>query len=82
MATDMDLDLLAVTLMDIRAMTESFRRSVTNAQSSIEQFRHTSSKHHLADIQSCLTQIRQEAGTVVDSASEAETPLRALLDRP
>jgi hypothetical protein len=75
----MDLEVLAVTLMDIRATAESLRRSVTNAQSSIEQFRHTAAKGHLTAVGSCLMQIRKEADIIGDSAAEAEAPLRSLL---
>ena len=77
--TNHDLELLAVNLMDIRSMTESLRRSITNAQSSVEQCRHRPDEKQLIDIADCLRAIRKEAGFVLESADEAQKPLDALL---
>ena len=72
------LELLSVILMDVRSTIESMRRSITNAQSSIEQCRHTTAASTLRDISSCLSQLRQEARTVTESADAADEPLQAL----
>ena len=66
------LELLAVLMMDVRATVESMRRSVTNAQSSIEQLRHTHNKAQLDDISDCLKQITNECAVVTESVSEAK----------
>jgi hypothetical protein len=72
------LELLAVLMMDVRATVESMRRSVTNAQSSIEQMRHTHNKAQLDDIRDCLKEITNECDVVIESVSEAKKPLAAL----
>ena len=69
---DDDLQLLSVMLMDLRSTVEAMRRSVTNAQSSIEQYRHTQSQLHLEDIADCLFQLRRECTIVTDSAAKAD----------
>jgi hypothetical protein len=74
-----DLELLAANLMDIRSMSESLRRSITNAQSSVEQLRHVRAEKPLLDIADCLRAIRKEAGYVLESADAAQKPLDALL---
>ena len=79
--TNEDLELLAVNLMDIRSMTESLRRSITNAQSSVEQFRHRPDQKLLIDIADCLRAIRTEVGFALESADEAQKPLDALLSQ-
>ena len=73
-----NLELLAVNLMDIRSLTESLRRSITNAQSSVEQFRHRPDAKQLMDIADCLRAIRKEVGFVLESADGAQKPLDAL----
>lgn len=65
-------------MVDARATVESMRRSVTNAQSSIEQFRHTRDKAQLDDIRDCLNRIRQECADVIESVTEANTPCSEL----
>jgi hypothetical protein len=75
----LDLQLLAANLMDIRSMTESLRRSITNAQSSVEQLRHDLVEKPLLDIADCLRAIRNEVGYVLESADAAQKPLDALL---
>ena len=62
-------------------MTESLRRSITNAQSSVEQLRHNLADKSLLDIADCLRAIRQEVGYVLESADAAQKPLDALLTR-
>jgi archaellum component FlaC len=65
-------------MIDVRATVESMRRSVTNAQSSIEQLRHTHDKVQLDDISDCLKQITNECAVVTESVSEAKKPLAEL----
>ena len=77
-APDAHLELLAVLMMDVRATVESMRRSVTNAQSSIEQFRHTRDKAQLDDITDCLKQIVEESTDVTEAVAEAKKPLAEL----
>ena len=79
---DFDLDLLALTLVDLRATTEAMRRSVTNAQASVEHYRHTLSDDRLTDIADCLTHLRREAGVALESTRHAEQSIGALLARP
>jgi len=79
---DTDLDILALTLVDLRATTESMRRSVTNAQASVEQYRHTRSSDRLTDIADCLNHLRREAGVVLESTRHAEQSIGTLLARP
>ena len=71
--------MLSVTVMDIRATIESMLRSVTNAQSSIELFRHTRRKEALDDIGDCLTRIARDADAVSESTAHAKEPLTLLL---
>ena len=73
------LEHLSVILMDIRGTVESMRRSITNAQSSIEQCRHKPTESTIKDIANCLSQLRQEASTVTESADSADDPMHALL---
>ena len=75
-----DLEILAVTLMDIRSTIESMRRSVTNAQSSIEQCRHKPTEKILNDIGDCLVQLKKESATVTESANAGADTLQALID--
>lgn len=77
-----DLELLAVLMMDVRATVESMRRSVTNAQSSIEQLRHTYAATQVADIKDCLEQILKEAAAITDTTTEAKKPLAQLEVKP
>ena len=69
-------------MMDVRATVESMRRSVTNAQSSIEQLRHTYAATQVADIKDCLEQILKEAGAITDTTTEAKKPLAQLEMKP
>lgn len=78
---DAQLEILAVILVDIRATVDSMKRSVTSAQASVEQFRHTQARASLDDIADCLSELRTESATIIDSVAEAEAPLRALLER-
>jgi hypothetical protein len=78
MADRDQLEFLSVILMDVRSTIESMRRSITNAQSSVEQCRHSTAASTLRDIASCLSQLRQEARTVTESADAADEPLQAL----
>ena len=78
--TDPHLQLLAVTLMDIRATVESMLRSVVNAQSSVEVFRHTSRRQSLEDISDCVEQLLLESAAATESAQHAREPLKAMLD--
>jgi hypothetical protein len=73
-----DLELLSVLMMDIRAAWESMRRSVTNAQSSIEQFRHTRDKAQLDDISNCLQQITAGCAAITESFTETKKPIAGL----
>ena len=75
------LELLAVSLMDLRATTDSMRRTITNAQSSIEQYRHTRAADRLADIADCLQQLRAEATNVTNVTGQAEKALKQLAEQ-
>jgi phage-related protein len=81
-APDAELEILAVTLVDMRATTDSIKRSIVHAQSSIEQYRHTQSRAMLKDIESCLIEIRDSYKFLPQAATDADEALRALLDRP
>ena len=76
------IELLSVTFMDIRATVESMRRSVTGAQSSIEQYRHTQGKDRLVDIADCLAQLALEAVALEESMKNANKDLEGLLSQP
>jgi hypothetical protein len=78
-SSDPHLQLLSVTVMDIRATIESMLRSVTNAQSSIEVFRHTRRKQSLDDIGDCLTRLARDASAVIESTDHAREPLPMLM---
>jgi hypothetical protein len=73
-----DLEVLAVLMMDVRATVESMRRSITNTQSSIEQFRHTHGRAQLDDIKECLEQLVEECAVVTEAATEAGKPIAKL----
>jgi hypothetical protein len=79
---DTDLDMLALTLVDLRATTEAMRRSVTNAQASVEHYRHTRSSDRLTDIADCLTHLRREAGVALESTRHAEQSIGVLIAQP
>ena len=80
--TDDALELLSVTFMDIRATVDSMRRSVTSAQSSIEQYRHTKAKDRLEDIADCLAQLTQEVVVLEESIKHAKKDVEGLLAPP
>jgi hypothetical protein len=65
-------------MMDVRATVESMRRSITNTQSSIEQFRHTRGKEQIEDVQNCLTQLTHECRIITEAIAEAKKPLKNL----
>ena len=73
-----DLEMLAVTLVDLRATIDSMKRSVTNAQSSVEQFRHTQNQDQIRDIANCFATLKSEVSTVTETLSTAEPQLEAL----
>jgi hypothetical protein len=75
---DHDLQLLAVLMMDVRATVDSMRRSITNTQSSIEQFRHTHSKEQIDDVQKCLEQLTDDCRVITEAVAEARKPLKNL----
>ena len=75
---DDDLELLAVLMMDVRATVDSMRRSITNTQSSIEQFRHTHRKEQIDDVQKCLEQLTDECRVITEAIAEAKKPLKKL----
>jgi hypothetical protein len=77
-----DLELLAVTLVDMRATVDSMKRAITHAQSSVEQFRHTKGKDSLADIADCLVELRNEEAAVAEAIAEVEKPLHPLRNEP
>ncbi|HEY5618735.1 MAG TPA: hypothetical protein VIK60_12385 [Vicinamibacterales bacterium] len=73
------LQLLAVTLVDIRATIDAQKRAVTNAQSSVEQFRHTKGKDSLGDIADCLKTIAADNRDLVDAVATADKTVKALI---
>lgn len=77
-----DLELVAVMLVDMRATVDSMKRTITHAQSSVEQFRHVPEKAYLLDIADCLNQLLRESRTVADTTAQASEPLGNLLNRP
>jgi hypothetical protein len=74
--------MLAVSLVDLRATIDSMKRSVTNAQSSVEQFRHTGSQDQIDDIAKCFASLTREAGTVTEAVAVAEPQLEVLRGPP
>ena len=73
------LEVLAVMLVDIRAAVDAQKRAITNAQASIEQFRHTHAKASLDDIAESLKQLSEDGRAVTEAAAEADTTLRAIV---
>ena len=73
------LEVLAVMLVDIRAAVDAQKRAVTNAQASIEQFRHTRAKASLDDIAESLKHLSDDGRAVTEAAAEADTTLRAIV---
>jgi uncharacterized phage infection (PIP) family protein YhgE len=73
------LEVLAVMLVDIRAAVDAQKRAVTNAQASIEQFRHTRAKASLDDILESLKHLSDDGRAVTEAAAEADTTLRAIV---
>lgn len=80
MDADHDLELLALTLMDVLATVQSMRRTVTNAQAGIERLRHGRSNELLDDLKRCLTQLSNEVAIVGNSISTTTAPLTSLYD--
>jgi CHASE3 domain sensor protein len=76
---DDPLELLAVTLVDIRATIDAQKRAVVHAQSSVEQFRHTKGKELLDDIVDCLQTIATDNRDLVDAVSVADAAVEALI---
>jgi hypothetical protein len=76
------LELLSLNVMDVRTTVESMRRSVTSAQSSIEQYRHTQGKDRLLDIQDCLAELVQEGVALEESVAHATKYLEELIAPP
>jgi len=75
------LELLAVVLVDLRATADAMKRSITNAQSSVEQYRHTHQPELLGDIADCLDHLKREGGGLADGLIEAIKPLQQLRAR-
>jgi hypothetical protein len=73
-----ELELLAVTLVDIRASIDAMKRSVTNAQSSVEQFRHTQNQEQIEDIADCFVNLTREAAEVTEAITSAGPQIDAL----
>ncbi len=80
--SETDLEILAVTLMDLRATTEAMLRAVTAAQASIEQYRHTKAAERLGDIRFRLGELAGDGSAVAESAAEAARTIDAMLARP
>ena len=76
------LELLSLNVMDIRSTVEAMRRSVTGAQSSIEQYRHTKGMDRLLDIQDCLAELVQEGVALEESVAHAKKYLQELIAPP
>lgn len=70
-----DLELLSVTLMDIRATVESMRRSVTNAHADIERLRHGVKPDVVDDLRRCIDAITKEAGIVNEAVATVQPHL-------
>lgn len=73
------LEVLAVMLVDIRAAVDAQKRAITNAQASIEQFRHTRATASLDDIAESLKQLSEDGRAVTEAAAEADTSLHAIM---
>jgi hypothetical protein len=73
------LEVLAVMLVDIRAAVDAQKRAVTNAQASIEQFRHARAKASLDDIAESLNHMSEDGRAVTEAAAEADSTLRAIV---
>ena len=72
------LDLLAVTLVDIRATIEDQHRAIRNAQASLDKFQYTQDRDVLRDITSCIGVIRDHAATLATATSWADEAIQRL----
>ena len=61
------LNILAVTLVDVRRAIDHGKRTVVNAQSSIEQFRHTSDRQSCEDVERCIEELVDAANQLRES---------------
>lgn len=77
-----DAELLSVTLVDVQATLESIRRSLANAQASLELFRHSPSREALKHVAHGLEQLHRECEFLGDAGSVSRRLLRALLEEP
>lgn len=76
------LDLLAVTLIDIRATIEDQHRAIRNAQASLDKFRYTQNPDALRDLASCIGVIRDHAATLATSTAWADEGIQRLQGDP
>ena len=73
-----DLDMLSVTMMDVRATVESMRRSVTSAQADVERLRHGVDADVIADLRRCLDALATETTVVQESLATLRPHFQAL----
>ena len=76
------LDSLSIAIVDIRAIVESMSRSVTSAESCIEDFYHRADRDALAALSEHLSSVTIESGVLLESIAAAREPLLALLHAP
>ena len=73
------LNLLSIALGDIRGIVESMRRSVTSAESCIEEFRLRADLDALGALSEHLSRVTIDSEALLESIAAAREPLLALL---
>jgi len=73
------VELLSVALLDIRAIVESMLRSVTSAESCVENFLRRADHDALSALGEHLSQVTRDSGDLLESIVAARVPLLALL---
>jgi hypothetical protein len=76
------LDILAVTLVDLRATIDAQKRCIVSAQASAEEFRAGGSRASLDDIADTLAQLDEHARALNDGLKETMRLLRELMGEP
>lgn len=74
------MDVLDVSLSDLRASLESMLRAVTVGQLALSQLRHTHTRTSLESLSHAVSNIQQEALVAAETATEARTTIDKLLN--
>ena len=74
------IDLIDVSLSDVRASLESMLRAVTVSQLALSQLRHTQTRTALESLSHAVESIHRDAAAVSETATEASITIDRLMN--